>query len=78
MKHTLIRLGNSKALAHHLATDERFTVCEKRIYTVDMYATNQTPADGEKVSRNVPSVDYGQHETKQHLPRARCKGDLVL
>jgi hypothetical protein len=48
MKYTLIRLGKSKRW-HIVSLDERFTVCEKRIYTVDMYATNQTPADGEKV-----------------------------
>ena len=48
MKYTLVRLGKSKRW-HIVSPDERFTVCEKRIYTVDVYATNQTPADGDKV-----------------------------
>lgn len=48
MKYTLIRLGKSKRW-HIVSDDERFTICEKRIYTVDVYATNQRPENGEKV-----------------------------
>jgi hypothetical protein len=48
VKYTLLRLDKSKRW-HIVSLDERFTVCEKRIYTVDMYATNQTPENGEKV-----------------------------